>query len=364
MPRSYLVSISPRLSQLCMVLVMFACTGCFQVPFRGGYAGPPERPEWIHEYYDTSMGYSTFTEKVTNEDQRYRVRRILIESELGQITIDYFQRRQKSDDLVLVFPILGGKDNIIANHFAEAFAFRGIDTAVVHRGKDFKDPENVDRLESIFRDTVRRDKLALDFFEKEYGKKDFGAFGISRGAINVAMTAGADPRLKYNVLALGGTSIVRLFAESDERRLRKYRESVQKTKAISGEQFIELLEKQIRTDPKYLADYLDARNTMMFLSLFDDTVPIKYGRRLRDQIGKPRTIYLLADHRTSVLYTQIVPIFPPTKCFGLFPIDYIETEAMHFFDEKFETGNASVKHFVFTIVQIPFMLAESLIALF
>jgi hypothetical protein len=285
--------------------VLFVCTGCFQVPFRGGYDGPRQRPEWIQSYYDTTGGYTDFTEQVTREDTRYLVKRIEIASAFGPIIIDYFQRRQKSDDLILVFPILGGKENIIANHFAETFAFRGIDTAVVHRGKDFKDPSNVDRLEEIFRDTIRRDKLALDFFESEYGKKDFGSFGISRGAINVAMTAGAEPRLRYNVLALGGTSIVRLFAESDERRLRKYRETVKQTKSISGEQFIELLESQIKTDPKYLADYLDARDTMMFLSLFDDTVPIKYGRKLRDQIGKPRTIYLLADHRTSLSHETL-----------------------------------------------------------
>jgi hypothetical protein len=350
-----------------VLLLFFAplLCGCFKVPYRGGYNGPPERPEWFIDYYDTAPGYSDVQEKILREEKRYVVKQITLQSDAGEIKIDYYQRRRNpTDDIVLVFPILGGKENLIAGYFAETFAFRGLDTAIVHRNVDFKDPKNVDRLEEIFRDTVIRDRLAIDYFESTYGKKDFGSFGISRGAINVSITAGVDPRLKYNVLALGGTKLVQLFAYSTERRLEKYRRSVRAAKKISGEEFIRLLESQIKTEPKHLAQYMDARHTLMFLSLFDSTVPIKYGRELRDQIGRPKTIYLLADHRTSALYTQFIPLFPPSHCLAIFPIDYIETEAMHFYDKSFKTKRLSPKHFVFTVLQVPFMVIESLISLF
>lgn len=331
---------------------------------RGGYMGPPERPAWVHEYYQPSDSYGAFTEETIEQGMSITLKRIQIESTAGDIVIDYYQRAEKSDTLILVFPVLGGRKNMISSHFAETFARRGIDTAIIHRGKDFKNPEHVDRLEELFHKTVVRDRLALDFFEDHYEKKRFGAFGISRGAINVAISAGVDPRLEFNVMALGGTSLVQLFAKSKERRIKKYRELVKAQKQISGEQFIELLEKQLKTEPRHLAHYIDARKSLIFLSLFDKSVPIRFGRELREQIGKPKTIYLLADHRTSLLYTQFIPLFPPIKCFGLLPLDYIETESMAFFDKSFETGAYSPKHFLFTVMQVPFMLAESLISLF
>jgi len=43
---------------------------------------------------------------------------------------------------------------------------------------------------------VVRDRMAIDFFEQRLGKKEFGTLGISRGAINVAVTAGVDETAK------------------------------------------------------------------------------------------------------------------------------------------------------------------------
>src|SRR5690606_37543736 len=115
---------------------------------------------------------------------------------------------------------------------------------------------------------------------------------------------------------------------------------------------------------KNLAHYMDARRTLIFLSLFDDTVPIRYGRELRDQIGKPETIFLLADHRTSLLYTQFVPLFPPNRCFAIFPFDYIETESLAFFHRSFNTGSVSLKYAIYTVLQVPFRIGEALSRLF
>jgi hypothetical protein len=203
------------------------------------------------------------------------------------------------------------------------------------------------------RRTLIRDRIVLDFFEKEVGKREFGTFGLSRGAINVAMTAGVEHRLKYNVMVLGGTDVVEVFRTSDQKRMRRYAKSVSQMKGITVDQFYEELRKNLKTDPRYLAGYLNAKNSLLILSAFDSTVPFKYGMRLRRQIGYPRTIVLLADHYTSVLYTQMVKLFPPDRSLCIFPFDYIEGQTVDFFAEKFRGKRHWFRELPLKILRVP-----------
>jgi hypothetical protein len=278
---------------------------------------------------------------------------ITIESEAGQIIVDYYQSPQKSQDLVLVFPLLGGKP-IVSQHFAEYFAENKIDAAIVRRNNDFKNPANFLNIEETLRLNVVRDRIALDFFEKEKGKKNFGGFGVSRGAINVAMTAGIDPRIKYNVIAMGASDLPLIFRDSNQRRIKKYVETVMSQQKMSRPQLFSFLQSEVKTDPKYVAKYIDSRNTMMFLSVFDRTVPYKYGRRLRTEIGEPRTVFLTANHYTIVLYTSLFSLLPPGKGTGLFPFGYLELESLEFFREKFERKDTTWKLWPFKILRAPF----------
>jgi hypothetical protein len=261
---------------------------------------------------------------------------------------------------VLVFPVLGGK-NFIEKHIARYLVESGFDAAIVNRSNEFKDPTKFEQLEDIFRKNIIRDRLALDFFETEYGKKQFGSFGISRGAINVALTAGVDGRLKYNVLAMGGTDLVNLFRDSHQARIAQYVKAVQEGRGYSREQFFTALRGQLRTDPKYTAQYLDGRNTLLVLGIFDRTVPFTYGLKLREQIGRPETIFLFADHYVSLAYTQTVSLLPPSKDKdGIFPFPYIEQEAVSFYKRSFE-HSWNWKALPFRVLQLPFnLVAEGL----
>ncbi len=346
------------------LLFLSSClAGCFNIPLSSSYAGPPSLPPALETYYAKPVGktYGTWTTEVIREAPRFIMSRIKVETPVGQITIDHYARREQSEDLIFVFPLLGGKKNMIESYFAETYAVNGFDTAIIHRDESFKDPANIDRLEDIMQRNVIRDRIAIDFFENEYGKRKFGSFGISRGAINVAMTAGVEPRLQYNVLALGGTKLVRIFAKSKERRIQEFRRKVRENKVLDGDQFNAYLESTLKTDPKNLSQYMDARNTLLFLALLDNTVPIRYGRQLRRQIGRPRTIFLFADHRTSILYTQFIPLLPPSRFFGVFPFDYIETESLAFYNDKFERPYFNVKHILFQTLQFPFETMEWII---
>ncbi|MCO6431613.1 MAG: hypothetical protein J5J00_12190 [Deltaproteobacteria bacterium] len=307
-------------------------------------------------YYNRSPTFGDFQEQVLREDDDYQLKRITIQSDAGDIVIDYFKRPERSDSVVLVFPVLGGKP-VIENYFADYFARYGFDTAIVHRDNDFKDPSKIDQIEELFRSNVIRDRYALDFFEKHYQKRKFGSFGISRGAINASITAGIDDRLKHNVLVLGGSDLVKMFEKSNQKRIKKYVNSVMAQKNITKAQFFASLQKSIKTDPKNFARYIDARNTLMILGVFDRTVPFKYGELLREQIGDPKTIYLMADHYLSLLYTQFFKLMPPgQKEFCLFPFDYVETEALAFYRSSMETRERTFKLVPYKLIGLPFDL--------
>ena len=329
-----------------------------------GYLGPADRPEAVDEYYSKSESYTSFTEEVIAEATSFTVKKISIETPYGSTQIDYYAGSELNKDLIFVFPVLGGRKNLIASYFADTFVREGFDTAIVHRSNEFKKTENLDRLEEILRKNVIRDRIAIDFFENEYKKKNFGTFGISRGAINVAVTAGVDERLQYNVMALGGSDIVGVFRESKERRINKFKRKVMEDRGWDEEQFYSFLERQIKTDPKSLAKYIDARNALMFLCLFDDSVPYKYGEKLRADIGRPRSVYLAAGHKTSVAFTQIVNYATAVRNFPIYPFDYIETESISFYEKSFNRSSLGIRHTVFRLLQFPFTVVARIVSAF
>ena len=81
--------------------------------------------------------------------------------------------------------------------------------------------------------------------------------------------------------------------------------------------------------------------------------------RLRETIGHPDTIFLASGHYTSVAFTRYAPIIPPATPVGIFPMNYIETEAMAFYERKLGKG-MSVNHWPYRLIQLPFSLIGKL----
>ena len=339
-------------------------SGCAYRALDSRYAGPPPRPFELERYYPKGS-YGEYTQEERRSERAFTLKRIKLTTSAGLVTLDFYRRPTRSENLIFVFPLLGGK-NVVAEHFAEYFARRGYDTAIVHRVNDFKDPLKFDQLEELFRQGVIRDRIAIDFFEKEFGKKHFGAFGVSRGAINVAITAGIDARLRYNIMVMGGADLVRIFKTSNQGGIKKYRDRVIAAKQISSDEFYEQLAAQIKTDPKRLAKYINADDALLFFGVFDRTVPFARGMELRTEIGGPRTIYLLSNHYTSVLYTQFVRLVPPIQApevpsFLSFPLDYVERESLAVYDKKFKKRRFNPMVAIYRVLQLPFNLIARLV---
>lgn len=341
-----------------LLLIAICCSGCVFYPRDLNYQGPPTRPPELLDYYARQGGKYRAEEKLLRQTSRYNLKRITLYSTAhGMAVIDFFQKKKTSNELILVFPILGGSNNI-ADYFAEYFAQHGFDAAVIHRNGEFKDPENFDRIEEVIRNNIIMDRLVMDFFSDIYHKENFGAFGMSRGAINAAMTAAVDDRLKYNVLIMGGVDLVSIFRDSNVGGVKRYRNRVIAAKGFTEAEFYDQLKQNIKSDPKYLAQYIDAKHTLLVLSLFDQSVPVKYGLKLRKLIGRPDTIFLASTHYTSVGFTQFVALIPPTHKLALFPPDYVETESMAFYNRSFKKKKANVafKELPYRIIQFPVML--------
>ncbi len=349
------------LTRALLFICALALSGCFAVGTNSRYKGPETRPPEIENYYSVGRSVLSSSEEIIDQNDARTWKRITIQTEWGPTVVDFFERPQKTQELVIVFPILGGR-NTIFEYFAENFVKNGYDSAIIHRNNDFKDPAQFDNLEEILRQNVIRDRIVLDFFERSYGKSKFGSFGISRGGINVVMTAGADSRLKYNVVALGGEDLARMMRESNELRFIKYRQAVKDSKGITDHEFFRELRKHIKTDPKYLAKYVDAKSTLMFLGLFDSTVPIQYGVKLRRRLGGPKTVYLLADHYIAAGFTGVAEIASPAFNAIGFPFDYIESESLQFYNSSMRgEGGIASGLLPFKVLQAPFNLLADIV---
>jgi hypothetical protein len=351
-PGSILIFVLLRLLVFSLVLIL---GGCAVRPMRPGYQGPALRTPEVEKYYNASFVTPVSTEKLLETHPRYTVKEVTIQTEFGESIVELYQKRRKvSDELVLIFPILGGK-YWFERYYARFLVRAGIDAAIILRNPEFKKPENVDRIEELLREGVVRDRRTIDVMERNYGKKQFGSFGISRGGINVAITAGVEPRLKSNVIVMGGTDIVGIFRDTNQRGVGRY---IKKVLALKGngyteEDFLNFLERTIKTDPMSLAKYLDARHTLMFITLFDRTVPVKYQTRLREAIGFPETYYLPTDHYLSLLYTQFVPMLPPSREATLLPFDFIETESIKFYRREFGMKGVRLMDLPFDLFLVP-----------
>jgi hypothetical protein len=339
--------------------VVGSLSGCVRLA-RGTYTSPPpERPPFIEAYYSEGRSYTGFVEHRVQPTREYTVRRILIESGVGQISLDYYQRNQKpSEELILVFPVLGGKP-IIESYLADYIVRHGYEVAIIHRSDEFKDPKLFNSLETIFRNNLIRDRIAMDFFEKQYGKKSFGGVGMSRGAINLATLAGIDKRLQHNVFILGATDLASVFKDSDQRRISTYVQFVANARHTNKNGFKAIFRQKVITEPTSFTRYLDPRNSLVILAMFDKTVPFRHGMKLRKQMGDPETILLVAEHFTSVAFTQIVKLLPLSNDLCLFPFDYIEGETVEFLDRSYNRPTSWWHLIPLRILQAPLNLITS-----
>jgi hypothetical protein len=300
-------------------MAILACGSCAPVGPDRQYAGPREIPAEMLAYYDYPK--RPIEAKVTTKAQkkRYDILQIEFPSTLNvfgneNIKIDYYAGKEREmvgqappyeprRPTVLMLPISGGVDFSIES-FARLFVAHGINCALVHNRKvRIKGTQSAEEVEAYFRQTVLDNRQALDYLvtRADVDPNRLGCLGLSLGGIKTSLVAAVDKRIKCAVLGLAGGSMADITMHSKEHGIEEY---VHELLALGVEPALiygELKEK-VRTDPLRLGPYLDARSTLLFIAGFDQVVPTWTGKQLRQAIGGPQTIYLLAGHYTSFLY--------------------------------------------------------------
>ena len=312
-----------RIAALFCLPLLFLVS-CAYVPMDRSYPGPLPLTPSLERDYACPLFTGIYEERIIDRQDRFTIRQITFPSTrriiaAGPIIVDYYDVGARDKvPVIMVLPILGG-NNKIARIFARYFAANGYAAVIVHRQKKFKRIDQMNKVDQVLRQIVLDHRLVLDWIEtrKELDRDKTGVFGVSMGGIKAALVTALDPRIKASVLALAGGDLARILAFSTDRGIDKRRLKILARQGITPDEFYNALAAAIQCDPLEYARYIDARNTMMILALFDTVVPFRNGRELRERIGNPETIYLLSGHYSAVLF-----------------IPHIRYQALRFFQRK------------------------------
>ncbi len=297
-----------RLAGMLGVAILL-CGSCVPGGSNKDYAGPEERSCALLAYYSYPQRAMEPVIQVKKQKKGYDILRITFASIINvfgneNIRVDYYVGKGPGRrPTVLMLPISGGVD-ISVTSFADYFTPRGINCAIVYnREVEIEDTNSAEQVEAYFRQTVLDNRQVLDYLvtRPDVDPNRLGCMGLSLGGIKASLLAGVDKRVKCAVLGLAGGSMADIAMNSKEKRLEDYVKYLQKIGAPAEMIHSELQEK-VRTDPLQLGPYVDARDTLMFVAAFDQVVPTWTGNQLRQTIGGPKTVYLLAGHYTSFLF--------------------------------------------------------------
>lgn len=289
------------------------------------YAGPTARTKELLAYYDyPKRSVDARVERIA-ERRRYFIERVEFPSAKNvygteNIKLDYYmQKKEGKFPTVLVLPIAGGVDFSVES-FAGYFAARGFNCCIVHnRAVNLNSVQSAEEIEDFFRQSVLDSRQALDYLieRDEVDADKLGCMGLSLGGIKTAMTSAVDARVKYSVMGLAGGSIADIAVSSSEKAIKASIQAAMQ-QGVSVEDARAEMSEKIKTDPLKLAEYIDARDVLMFIALFDRVVPRECGERLWKAVGKPEVIRLFAGHYTSFLY-----------------LPYAQGKSLKFFKRKF-----------------------------
>jgi dienelactone hydrolase len=282
---------------------------CVIEPCSHSYAGPQQRPAEVLDYYSTPAEPSRASVTLLKQKRHYLLERVELDSNtplFGQerIKVDYYKlTRPGRSAAVLALPISGGVDFSVQS-FARVFASSGFHVAIVHnRGRRIEKAQTAEEVEEYFRQIVLDNRQVLDWLvqQPEVDPNRLGCLGLSLGGIKAAVVAGADARIKAAALCLAGGSLADITVTSKEKSLKKYVDRWVES-GVPRQAIHEELSKRVVTDPLRLAPYVDARSTLMFIAVFDQSVPWSCGEHLRKAMGDPETVYLPTGHYTGFLY--------------------------------------------------------------
>jgi hypothetical protein len=284
-------------------------TGCAETTGHHRGRAPQALPSEIAAYYQYPDGAHEPTIELLREQRGWR--EYLVQFPLSTtgfeptepvVEVEWFESTLPGRRPAIVFnPILGG-DYPLERGICRFFAAHGFHTAMVRRKTLKISPEHdVARIELLLRQGLIRIRQVVDWMEthERVDPERMGSFGISMGGIAGVMTAAVEPRLKAHVIALAGGGIPDILGGSNDKLLAKPRRRYLQHNKLDLPTLVLRLREEIKTDPLRLAPYVENRNILLFIAVFDRTIGFRNSLRLRDALGRPRTIFLPFGHYTA-----------------------------------------------------------------
>ena len=319
-----------------IVLSSFLLNGCAVKGINKNYNGPSFKKQEIldkyecacpknypHSIYDCTY-FKEPEQSITAKNENYEVIDLKFDSPVftyednKEVVIEYYKVKDehKTHPLIILSPISGGNYGI-ERRLARYFANNDFSCALMHRQKH-KYELGAAGMENILKQMVINYDQAIDWFgsvPEVDDSKGFCSVGISMGGIKNAILAGLDERLKYNVFIFAG-STDEILLKTKEKGIQKLKQKALE-EGMDLKEFIEDVTGPETTQPQHFAKYIDAKNSLMITASFDRIIPKSASKKLRNEMGNPKTIYLAGGHISSILY-----------------LPYIKKKCLKFFNER------------------------------
>ncbi|HTL48825.1 MAG TPA: hypothetical protein VL688_12265 [Verrucomicrobiae bacterium] len=210
--------------------------------------------------------------------------------------------------LVCITPMLGRlaflEDLFFERFFARYFAANGLATAIMDRNIfSFDHSLGLEQLHDYLSATLSRNQALLDHLlgRGDIDPEKTGSFGMSFGAVANFLWASRDKRLSSHVFVLPGGNIPEIFVASEDPLMRSYLRAALARTGYSKTQLCQALREVFTLDPMEVCGEIDPASILMVLARFDRVIPYRYGKQLREKLGRPETILLPLGHYTSIL---------------------------------------------------------------
>ena len=208
--------------------------------------------------------------------------------------------------LIAISPILGGEgDGYLAARFIARESCRwGFSAFFLYQERSILSPSrDALGLEARMRRSVRDNISALEAFSAldEIDSRRLGSFGVSLGAIRNIVLMAAEPRLRANVVCLGGLDLAAIVRTSKEKMVLRYLSTRMEKEAVSAREVENEFRQFFSSNPLKLAREISPEGVLLFLAAYDDVVPYRQGLDLRQMLGGPEAHLLPLGHYTALL---------------------------------------------------------------
>ena len=216
-----------------------------------------------------------------------------------------------SRPLVVCSPILGGAATgyLVCHLFSKAACARGYSTIFLYQDDRILTTQRDGfGLEALLRELTRDTIKILDLFVRrsDVDAERLASLGISLGAIRNVLLVAAEPRLRANILCIGGGGLAEILASSREPGVLSWRRRRSDRELLAPGAVVQEIDQRLAARPLLAARAIDPSRVFLMLARFDDKVALRFGERLRRGLGGPATRVVPGGHYTGMLFAPFV----------------------------------------------------------